>query len=90
MGEAMESLPDVPVTDAGAKTASSKGLYAGLDLTNPTLRETDWGFQAVPDFDFNLEQSSLRQLKWILVIEKEVRTLDLLRVVAALKSPGNI
>jgi hypothetical protein len=55
------------------KTASSKGLFAGLNLTHPTLSDVDGGFQAVPDFSVNLAQSSLRHTRWILVIEKEVR-----------------
>jgi hypothetical protein len=71
MSEAMESGI---ITNDAFKTASSKGLFAGLRLTSPTLRETDGGFQAVPDSNVNLEQSSLRQIRWILVIEKEART----------------
>jgi hypothetical protein len=66
----VQSLPPAKNT---AKTASSKGLFTGLDLTHPILLGTDLGFQAVPDLDLNLQQSSLRHIKWILVIEKEVR-----------------
>jgi hypothetical protein len=55
------------------KTASSKGLFTGLNLTRPTFSDVEGGFQAVPDFSVNLAQSSLRHIRWILVIEKEVR-----------------
>lgn len=66
-------LYSVTATDNALKTASSKGLFAGIDLTDPTLGGGELGFQAVPDGDLALAQSSLRHIRWILVIEKEVR-----------------
>jgi len=39
------------------------------------LREDGVAFQAVPDYDLNLEQSTLRHIRWILVVEKEVKIL---------------
>ena len=62
-------------TNEAAKTTSSKGLFARLNLTGSTLWDADGSFQATPNFDINLQRSSLRQIRRILVIEKEVRTL---------------
>jgi hypothetical protein len=73
MASALESELDA---NDDLETASSKGLFAGLNLTRPTLGNVDGDFQAVPDFSINLAQSSLRHIRWILVIEKEVRTLE--------------
>ena len=69
-----DALGSGQIANEVPKTASSKGLFAGLNLNQATLSDADEGFQAVPDFDVNLEQSSLRQIRWILVIEKEART----------------
>ena len=69
------------LTNEAAKTASSKALFARLNLTGSTLWDADGSFQAITNFDINLQRSSLRQIRWILVIEKEV---------VALSSPVNI
>ena len=69
-----EALGSGQVANEVLKTASTRGLFAGLSLNQTTLSDAEEGFQAVPDFDVNLEQSSLRQIRWILVIEKEART----------------
>jgi hypothetical protein len=68
------------LTNEAAKTANSKELFAGLDLTGSRLWDVDRSFQAIPDFDTSYEQSSLRQIRWILVIKEEARTLRSLHI----------
>jgi hypothetical protein len=77
------------LTNEAAKTANSKELFAGLDLTGSRLWDADRGFQAIPDFDTSHEQSSLRQIRWILVIKRRER-LDLFILTVALSSPVKI
>jgi hypothetical protein len=70
-----------------AKTASSKGLFAPLNLTESTLWDADGGFPAS-----TLISSILRFLRSdrFLSSRNGSERLDLLRLTAALSSPVNI
>ena len=79
------------LTNEAAKTANSKELFAGLDLTGSRLWDADRGFQAIPDFDTSRERSSLRQIRWILIVKERRRErLDLLILTVALSRPVKI